>query len=109
MWRTRRLGCRSPHLRCSVYPIPPRNWGTMLHDSFPGVPGCGLSGRRQGHSLDLSSPLMEQFHLDCSAGHYQWPEDMGHVFRLSTFGARPEPTSPAQFVEETQLIPCASC
>lgn len=83
MW-ARRMGpalkcCQSPHsplLRLPHPahftpwpPWPPRNWGAVVHDSFPDQQASGYS---QGHMFCLLSLLMEQFFLGCSAARYMY-------------------------------------
>lgn len=50
-------------------PWPPRNWGALVHDSFPDQQASGYS---QGHMFCLLSLLMEQFFLGCSAARYMY-------------------------------------
>lgn len=56
---------------CPFHPMPPpgppRNWGALVHDSFPDQQASGYS---QGHMFCLLSLLMEQFFLACSAARY---------------------------------------
>lgn len=91
MWRRRGPGRMSPHLRCSVYPISPRNWGAAMHDSFPQQQASGCS---QGQlvlplvAIDGTIlPGLLRSTLPVRATRSQGTR------ATTTFGARPEPTS----------------